>query len=99
MDSLGIFVPILIFAIPLAPFLLGGLAICLRHQRKMAERSGESGALLAPYARRIHELEDRVRVLERIVTDSERGSTFSAEIESLRDVRPAGNDLESIRHD
>ena len=46
-------------------------------------------AALPPSATKeqVGRLEDRVRVLERIVTD--RGSNLAAEIEALRDRRPA----------
>ena len=39
----------------------------------------------AQYASQVQQLEDRVRVLERIVTDS--GYNVSAQIEALRDTR------------
>ena len=61
------------YLIPLAPFLIGGLAIWTRHQHKMAEMqlsaTAESTAeKAAQYASRVGDLEERVRVLERIVT-------------------------------
>lgn len=72
--------------IPLAPFLLGGLAIWTKHQRKMAELQIEATAeKAAQYASNARELEERVRVLERIITD---GSYDTAlQIEALRDQR------------
>lgn len=74
--------------IPLAPFLLGGFAIWTRHQTKMAEARVNSTAELsaekaAQYSSHVRELEERVRVLERIVTD--KGLALSDEIERLRD--------------
>jgi len=76
--------------IPLAPFLLGGFAIWTRHQTKMAEARVNSTAELsaekaAQYTSHVKELEDRVRVLERIVTD--RGYDVATQIEALRDQR------------
>ena len=76
--------------IPLAPFLLGGFAIWTRHQTKMAEARVSSTAentaeRAAQYASQITQLEDRVRVLERIVTD--RGYDVATQIEALRDQR------------
>lgn len=78
--------------IPLAPFLLGGFALWMRHQRRLlehqqrladstAQASAEKAAQYAVYNR---ELEERVRVLERIVTD--KGYDVAAQIEALRDT-------------
>jgi hypothetical protein len=72
--------------IPLAPFLIGGLAIWTRHQRQLAEMNLAAAAeRSAEYANNNRGLEERVRVLERIVTD--RGYDVAAQIEALRDVR------------
>lgn len=78
------------YLIPLAPFLIGGLAIWTKHQHKMAEMqlnaTAESTAeKAAQYASRVGDLEDRVRVLERIVTDN--GYNVATQIEALRDQR------------
>ncbi|MCJ1962100.1 hypothetical protein [Novosphingobium mangrovi (ex Hu et al. 2023)] len=72
--------------IPLAPFLVGALVVWTKHQRKMAEIQVEATAeKAAQYASNARELEERVRVLERIVTD---GSYDTAlQIEALRDQR------------
>ncbi len=72
--------------IPLAPFLLGGFAIWTRHNRKIAELQVQATAeKAAQYASHSAELEERVRVLERIVTD--RGYDIATQIEALRDAR------------
>jgi hypothetical protein len=74
------------YLIPLAPFLVGGLVVWTRHQRKMAEMQMSVAAQKAAlYATDNRQLEERVRVLERIVTD--RGYDIGAQIEALRDVR------------
>jgi hypothetical protein len=77
--------PDLLYAlIPLAPFLLGGLAIWTRHQRRMAERHGSVDAEKAQqYAAANAKLEARVRVLEQIVTDA--GAQTASQIEALRE--------------
>ena len=76
-------VEILAIMIPLAPFLLGGLHIWTKHQTKMAKMQVEATAeKAAQYAQHTHLLEERVRVLERIVTD--RGYDLSDQIEALR---------------
>ena len=71
--------------IPLAGIGVGALAIWTRHQRHMAEvhlhKTAESAA---QYATRNSELEQRVRVLERIVTDGRSTAALANEIESLR---------------
>ncbi|HCC27977.1 MAG TPA: hypothetical protein DEP97_12445 [Erythrobacter sp.] len=66
------------------------MAIWTRHQHKMAEMqlsaTAESTAeKAAQYASRVGDLEERVRVLERIVTDS--GYNVATQIEALRDQR------------
>src|SRR6476660_9127696 len=76
--------------IPLAPFLLGGFAIWTRHQSKLAQQRIQSTSELsaekaAQYAAHTQQLEDRVRVLERIVTD--KGYDVATQIEALRDAR------------
>lgn len=72
--------------IPLAPFIIGGLAIWTKHQRKLAELHIQATAeKAAQYASHSRELEERVRVLERIVTDG--GYDVAVQIEALRDTR------------
>ncbi len=74
-----ILIPILALSIPI-------IAIWTRHQRKMAELEVKSTAeKAAQYATQNTELEERVRVLERIVTD--RGYDVATQIEALRDAR------------
>ena len=72
--------------IPLAPFILGGFVIWTRHQAKMHEAQVKATAEnAAQYASHSTALEDRVRVLERIVTD--KGYDVATQIEALRDAR------------
>ena len=90
MGDLGILVP-------LAPFLMVvGIVWVKSHARleekriaATAESSAEKGA---QYASRIAEMEDRIRVLERIVTDS--GYNVASQIEALRDTRRVEQQLE-----
>ncbi|GGC27176.1 hypothetical protein GCM10011371_13440 [Novosphingobium marinum] len=75
---------ILALMIPLAPFILGGIWIWTRHQSRMAEmHMKETAEKAAQYASDNTELEERVRVLERIVTD--KGYDVGLQIEALRD--------------
>ena len=81
--SIGVFIPIIALMIPI-------VAIWTKHQQKLAEMNVNSTAAAtaekaAQYSSRVTELEDRVRVLERIVTD--RGYDIATQIEALRDQR------------
>jgi hypothetical protein len=77
---------ILVLLVPLAPFIMVGFIVWTKHQRKMAELQVSATAeKAAQYASHSKELEERIRVLERIVTD---GSYDTAlQIEALRDAR------------
>ena len=69
--------------IPLAPFMLGGFAIWTKHQRRIEEiRAQATAEKAAQYAAHTERLEERVRVLERILTD--RGTSLAHEIDALR---------------
>ena len=78
------------FLVGLGPFLMViGIVWVKSHARveekriaATAESSAEKGA---QYASRITEMEDRIRVLERIVTDG--GYNVATQIEALRDTR------------
>lgn len=75
-------IPMLALSIPI-------VAITTRHKRKMTElevRKLEAEAALGKGTGndRTEWLEDRVKVLERIVTD--KGTNLAAEIEALRDL-------------
>jgi len=75
----------LVFLIPLAPFIIAGLAIWTRHQQKMMEhRSPEEDAGVRQLVSQVEMLQDRVQVLERIVTDQ--GYSVASQIEALRDT-------------
>ena len=78
------------YLIPLAPFIMVVLIVWMQNQRKIAEKqleatAGQSAEKAAQYASRVQELEDRVKVLERIVTD--KGYDIATQIEALRDQR------------
>ena len=82
--------------IPLAPFIIGGFAIWTKHQQKLAELQFQATAeKAAQYAANNQELEDRVRVLERIVTDG--GYDVATQIEALRDQRRVEDQRETSR--
>ena len=80
--TIAVFIPIIALMIPI-------VAIWTKHQQKIAEMQVHTTAdataeKAAQYASKITALEDRVRVLERIVTD--KGIDVADEIEKLRDA-------------
>ena len=80
---MGEFIPffaiLMVFSIPI-------IAIWTKHRTEMMELQARTTAeRAAQYAANNKELEDRVRVLERIVTD--RGYDVATQIEALRDQR------------
>lgn len=81
--ELAMLIPILALSIPI-------VALWTKHQQKLAEMNVKTTAestaeKAAQYASQVTQLEDRVRVLERIVTD--RGYDVATQIEALRDQR------------
>jgi hypothetical protein len=81
--TLGVMIPIIALMIPI-------VALWTRHQQKMAEMqvgatAEQTAEKAAQYASQVQRLEDRVQVLERIVTD--RGYDVATQIEALRDQR------------
>jgi len=81
--ELALLIPIMALSIPF-------FAIWIKHREKMMDRqigttSEATAEKAAQYASQVKELEDRVRVLERIVTD--RGYDVATQIEALRDQR------------
>ncbi len=91
--------------IPLAPFIMVGFIVWTKHQTKLAQLQVNTTAdataeKAAQYSSRVQSLEDRVRVLERIVTD--KGYDVATQIEALRDQRrvddaSTGVSIESLR--
>jgi IS5 family transposase len=79
----GVMIPVFALSIPI-------IAIWSKHQQKIAEMQVSKTADMtaekaAQYAAHTQALEDRVRVLERIVTD--KGYDVATQIEALRDAR------------
>ena len=91
MGDLGILVP-------LAPFLMVVGIVWVKSHAKLEEKriaatAENSAEKAAQYASRIAEMEDRIRVLERIVTDG--GYNVASQIEALRDTRRVEQQLET----
>lgn len=81
---------VLALLIPIIGVMIPIVAIWAKHQQKMAEITADRTAdataeKAAQYASQVAKLEDRVQVLERIVTD--RGYDIATQIEALRDTR------------
>ena len=79
--TIALLIPIMALMIPI-------VAIWTKHQQKLAEMNVKTTAestaeRAAQYASQVTQLEDRVRVLERIVTDG--GYDVATQIEALRD--------------
>lgn len=77
-------------SIPIFALMIPIVALWTKHQQKMAElqvgaTAEQTAEKAAQYVGQIQKLEDRVRVLERIVTD--RGYDVATQIEALRDQR------------
>jgi alpha-D-ribose 1-methylphosphonate 5-triphosphate synthase subunit PhnI len=81
-------IPMMALMIPITA-IVGGVVVkpwfAYRHRRLKLEASMVAEKA-AQYAARTEQLEQRVRVLERIVTD--RGADLSFQIEQLRDPAP-----------
>jgi hypothetical protein len=77
-------VPILVFMIPITAILAGVATRWIKLKEKQLEVAASSSAeSAAQYAAKIATLEERVAVLNRIVTDRNEG--LASQIESLRD--------------
>lgn len=81
--TIALLIPILALSIPI-------VAIWTKHRQKIIEMQvgatvNDTAERAAQYASQVQQLEDRVRVLERIVTD--KGYDVATQIEALRDQR------------
>ena len=86
-ELIGLVVVVMIFSIPI-------MSIRNRHRKELMQMQVDATAeKAAQYATSNKELEDRVAVLERIVTD--RGYDVATQIEALRDQRRVEELLET----
>ncbi|MDM7955453.1 hypothetical protein [Blastomonas sp.] len=75
--------------IPIAPFALGGLAIWTTHKRKVLKLELEIAKARALERPPVNDkLEQRVRTLERIITDGRGRDDLAQQIEDLREKQP-----------
>ena len=85
---IGLVAVLMVFGVPM-------LAIWTKHRKEVMQlQAHETAEKAAQYAASNQELEDRVRVLERIVTD--RGYDVATQIEALRDQRRIEDHLEQL---
>ena len=86
-EYVAIFAIVMTFGIPM-------LAIWTKHRKEVMQfQAQQTAEKAAQYATSNKELEDRVRVLERIVTDG--GYDVATQIEALRDTRRVEQQLEA----
>ncbi|MEO6153025.1 MAG: hypothetical protein ABIT09_10930 [Croceibacterium sp.] len=90
MHEFGILIPLFALSIPI-------IAIWTKHQQRLAQMgitstARESAEKAAQYVGRVDDLEQRLRVLERIVTD--KGYDVATQIEALRDTRRIQSQLD-----
>ena len=82
--------------IPLAATAIAPFKSWMRmKERQLDSQSSLAAEKAAQYASRIAELEQRVRVLERIMTDG--GVQTAAQIEALRDLPSSSHLTEKVR--
>ena len=91
MDTSLLIFFVIVVAIPVVGGIsMGAFQRWLQHKEKMGQLlAHETAEKAAQYAARTHELEERVRVLEEIVTDG--GVQTAAQIEALRPKRLGKN--------
>ena len=91
---MGDFIEFLLFAVPITALVGGAIYVARRKiDRLRIELAEERGSnRTAQIATEKTALEERVRVLERIVTP--RGYTDAEEIEALRDLPPSAADVQ-----
>ena len=83
MDPIAITIALIVIGFPVAAVLFMANRFFRFREKKLEIEAGMAAEKAAQYAARSHELEDRVRVLEQIVTDG--GAQTAAQIEALRD--------------
>jgi hypothetical protein len=78
-----VFVALIVIGLPIILLMLIANRYFRLREKRLEVEAGMAAEKAAQYASRTHELEQRVRVLEQIVTDG--GVHTAAQIEALRD--------------
>ena len=88
-----VFVALIIVGLPTVMLMLLVNRYFRLREKKLEVEAGMAAEKAAQYASRTHELEQRLRVIEEIVTD--RGLETASQIEALRDRKRIANNEES----
>jgi len=83
MGPAEVFIALIVIGLPIILLMLIANRYFKLREKRLEVEAGMAAEKAAQYASRTHELEQRVRVLEQIVTD--RGAETAAQIEALRD--------------
>lgn len=86
MGPAEVFIALIVIGLPVILLMIIANRFFRLRERKLEIEAGLAAEKAAQYAARTHELEERVRVLEQIVTDP--GAQTASQIEALRG-RPA----------
>jgi len=81
-----VFVALIVIGLPVMLLMIIASRYFRLREKKLEVEASLAAEKAAQYASRSHELEQRVRVLEQIVTDS--GAQTAAQIEALRSAPP-----------
>ena len=84
-----VFVALIVIGLPTIMLMVIGNRFFRLRERKLEVEAGLAAEKAAQYASRTMELEQRVRVLEQIVTD--RGAVTASQIEALRGAKSIEN--------
>jgi len=88
-----VFVALIIVGLPTIMMMLLVNRYFRLREKKLEVEAGLAAEKAAQYASRTHELEQRLRVIEQIVTD--RGLETASQIEALRDRKRIANNEEA----
>jgi len=78
-----VFIALIVIGLPVMLMMIIANRFFKYREKRLEVEAGLAAEKAAQYASRTHELEQRVRVLEQIVTDG--GAQTAAQIEALRD--------------
>jgi predicted negative regulator of RcsB-dependent stress response len=92
MGPAEVFLALIIVGLPVILLMLIANRYFRLREKKLEVEASLAAEKAAQYASRTHELEDRVRVLEQIVTDN--GAQTAAQIEALRSPRRVAASIE-----
>ena len=90
----NVFLALIIIGLPVILLMIIANRFFRLREKKLEVEAGMAAEKAAQYAARTHELEDRVKVLEQIVTDG--GMETAAQIEALR--KPTRRITEKAKH-